>query len=263
MNEPMSNNAATLAISAKDLCFRYNGRHVLNAVDAQIRFGEVLGIIGPNGAGKSSLLKLLAGIEPLQAGEIHYQGQPLSTLSLNALAQKRAYVAQTHDIQWPISVRYAVSLGRLPHIGAWQNLGASDLLHVERAMQIMELQALAERPVNELSVGEQARVAMARALACDAKILLCDEPVAAMDVAHQRSLMSVLHAQAGSGTAIAVVLHDLSLARRYCHRILLLSRGEVVEHGRASEVLVPTRLNAIYQVEFDEHLAKAGYLHAR
>jgi len=251
------------AISAKHLNFRYKGREVLKDAHVNLGFGEILGIIGPNGAGKSSLIKLLAGVEPLQSGEIFYQSQPISALTLNALAQQRAYVPQKQDIQWPISVHHAVSLGRLPHTGAWQNLAVNDVRHIERAMQIMELQGIATRSINELSVGEQARVAMARAMATNAKILLCDEPVAALDVTHQQALMIALRSQADQGVAIAVVLHDLNLARRYCDRVALLEQGVIVACGSSSEVLVPNLLNNIYKVEFDEILAKQGYLQPR
>jgi len=113
----------------------------------------------------------------------------------------------------------------------------------------MALDTLATRPVPHLSGGEKARARLARALAVEAPVLLADEPVASLDPFHQLRVMELLRQRCDAGHAIVLVLHDLTLASRFCDRILLLHHGKTVACGSAREVLTPAKLQAVYGVQ--------------
>lgn len=210
-----------------------DGRRLLDAVNFRLGAGELTGIIGANGAGKSTLLKCLAGLQAAD-GELLLDGQPMATLSAAQRARRLAYLAQGHRVHWPLAVHDVVALGRLPH---GDGRSAHDAAIVNRMLAATASSALAQRNVLTLSGGERARVMLARALASEPAILLADEPLAALDPAHQLSIMQLLTREAASGLAVAVVLHDLVLAARFCHRLVLLHQGKLIADGPPATVL--------------------------
>jgi iron complex transport system ATP-binding protein len=236
-------------IAAENLSLVHDGRKTLAAVSLQVGAGELLGLIGPNGAGKSSLLKCLAGLLPCR-GEIRVQGAPLAALSPEARARRIAYLGQNTRINWPLTLGDFVALGRLPHRphwGAWR-LRPHDEAAINAAIDAMQLAPLRARRVDRLSGGERVRARLARALAVRAPILLADEPVSALDPFHQINVMELLTRQCAAGAAAIVALHDLTLASRFCDRVLLLEQGHVVAQGEAKRVLTPKNLQQVYHV---------------
>lgn len=233
-------------LHAWDLYVSYHNRPVLQGVDVTLQAGEVLGIIGANGAGKTTLLRALAGLLEPQSGKVLLDGQPLH--AQQHFARHLAYLDQHALCHWPLAAYRLVELGRLPHLGFGQRLHKADRLAVRRAMREADVLHLRRRPVTELSTGEQVRVYLARALAVEPRILLADEPVAGLDPAHQLGVMELLLRKAGEGMAVVAVLHDLALAARYCHRLLLLHEGKVLASGAPQEVLVADNLRIALQV---------------
>ena len=219
-------------ITVSNLGMQFGGQWLFQHVDLQFLPGNCYGIIGANGAGKSTLLKALAGLLPC-SGRIMLDGRPLQTHSLSGRACRIAYLAQGHSAHWPLPVREVVALGRLPH---GRGDGPEDAAIVDRALRATDALGLAERNVLTLSGGERARVMLARALAVEPKVLLADEPLAALDPAHQISIMQLFAAEATAGLAIGVVLHDLTLAARFCSRLVLLHEGRVLAAGAPREV---------------------------
>jgi len=224
------------------------GRTVLAGVELDLRAGEVLGLIGANGAGKSSLLQALAGLVPAPQGEVRLCGRPLPGWSRRELARTLAYLPQGGACHWPLTVERVVTLGRLPHVGPWARLGPEDRAAVVEAMQWADCLHLRGRRIDTLSGGERARVLLARALAVGPRVLLADEPVAGLDPGHQIQLMRLLRRRAAAGGGVIVVLHDLTLAARFCDRILLLHQGRVYAAGRPQEVLAPAPLVAAFGI---------------
>jgi iron complex transport system ATP-binding protein len=243
----------TAILEACGLQLRLGRRRVLANVDLTVRSGEVLGLIGPNGAGKTTLLRALAGLLPIEGGDITFDGEDMTRVPRSRLAREMAYLPQGGGSHWAVPVRTLVTMGRLPYIGPWRGPGQADLVAVDRAMRATETDHLAERPVTQLSGGERARVLLARALAGEPRLLLADEPVSGLDPYHRLEVMEHLQSLAHYSSSetkagVAVVLHDLTLAARFCDRLVMVDQGRVVADGAAEEVLAPERLAEVYRV---------------
>ena len=151
-------------------------------------------------------------------------------------------------MSWPISVQAVVELGRLPWHGWRRAMSQADREKCVAAMQLLDVTDLAGRPATELSGGEQARVLMARAMAQDTPVLLADEPVSGLDPAHQISMMAALRHLAGQGRTVFVSLHDLSLAARWCDRLVLMKDGMIAADGTPDKVMTDTTLRDVYGI---------------
>ncbi len=213
-----------------------------------LRAGELVALIGPNGAGKSTLLKLLADLLPPTRGQITFDGHPFSRHNRRQRAQQIAYLAQGATIEWPLTVERVVALGRLPYLNAWQSPTTADTALLTSILTDTDLLPLRQRRVDTLSGGELARVLLARALATTPQIILADEPVAALDLAHQLQVMELLRRFCEQGGSGVVVLHDLRLAAHYSQRLLLLHHGRLVAEGSAAAVLTAERMATVFGV---------------
>lgn len=234
---------------ARDLHYKIDAVPILRGIDFQVQPGELVGLIGPNGAGKSSLLRLLTGIVMPQQGEIRLDNMTLADISLRQRAQALGYLVQGARAHWPFSVEKVVGLGRIPFQKWWQQDNESDRRIIETAMTRTETLAYRNRVVTTLSGGEQTLVMLARIFACEVRLILADEPVAALDPYHQLHVMELLRLHAAEDRAAVVVLHDLSLAARFCDRLYLLSHGEVDCDGEISEVLTEENIARVYGVD--------------
>jgi iron complex transport system ATP-binding protein len=233
-------------LSANSLTVTAGGAILLDAVSLQVHAGEVLGIVGPNGAGKSTLLKALAGVVTPQSGDVMLDTQALATIPANARARMLAYLEQRPFVQWPLKVAQVVGLGRLPY-GDSANVQAQQA--IDAALSATDTETLRARAFHSLSEGEKVRVHLARVLAGAPRIVLADEPIAALDPWHQLQVLDLLRAEAARGRAVAMVLHDLQLAARYCDRLVLLDRGRMVSCGTPREVLTNATLASIWRLD--------------
>jgi len=237
-----------MSLVARKLGLTLGGRAVLDDIDLELERGKLLAILGPNGAGKSSLLRLLAGVQAVDTGAITLDGSVLDTPRPPAVARRIGYLAQDARSAWPLSVHDVVALGRLPWRRAWTSLANDDREAVLDAMRATDVEGLAQRPITQLSGGERARVMLARVLAGRPEVVLADEPVAGLDPAHQLDVMQLLSRHAHEGAAVAVVLHDLTLAARYADRVVLLLDGRLHADGAPGEVLVEDTLRACFGI---------------
>jgi iron complex transport system ATP-binding protein len=235
-------------VAAQDLWVALKGREVLQGVALAAEPGQLTAVIGANGAGKTTLLRALAGLIPITAGEIRLGQRPIGAWARAELARCLAYLPQERTLNWALSARNVVALGRLPHQTLGQRESAVDGAAIAAAVAAMDIAALIARPVLELSGGEKARVLLARALAQEPQVLIADEPVAGLDPAHQLALFHHLTAVAARGRTVVVALHDLSLAARFCHNIVLLKAGKWLAAGAPAEVLTREHLACAYGI---------------
>ncbi|MDB5725941.1 MAG: transporter family protein [Novosphingobium sp.] len=223
-------------------------RTVLRDVSATVCGGELVGVIGPNGAGKSTLVRALLGLIDASGGEVTIDGHAVEDMAPRDVARSLAYLPQGQTLHWPLSVQRLVALGRLPHLAPMSRLGPEDRDAVAEAMHRADVTHLAERIATELSGGERARVMLARALAVGAKGLVVDEPLAALDPGHQIDVMHLLAREAEGGALVIAVLHDLTMAARFCTRLLLVDQGALIADGAPAEVLTHQRMADIYGI---------------
>ena len=236
-------------LSGHGIDYRIEAIRILEDIGVRVESGEMVGLIGPNGAGKSSLLRLLTGVESCTGGEVRFDDQPIANLPATQRAQRMGYLVQGATAHWPFSVEKVVELGRLPYQKWWQQTSVEDRQKVEAAMVRTETLAFRNRIVTTLSGGEQTLVMLARIFATEPDLIFADEPVAALDPYHQLHVMEILRNHACGDRAALVVLHDLSLAARFCDRLYLLNHGKLDCSGSVSEVLTRENIARVYGVD--------------
>jgi iron complex transport system ATP-binding protein len=222
---------------------RYAARAALEGVSLAVLAGTCTGVIGPNGSGKSTLVRALSGALRRYEGSVLLDGRELRSIPPREVARALAVVPQESTVTLPFTALEVVLLGRHPHVAGIGFEGARDVEAARAALEEMGALGLADRPVHELSTGERQRVAIARALAQEPRILLLDEPSAALDIRSEVELFDRVRARvAGGRTGALVVLHDLNLAAERCDRLVLLHEGRVLASGPTAEVLRPETL---------------------
>lgn len=232
--------ATVSALSLHQASARLDGRPVLEAVDLAVAPGELVALVGPNAAGKSSALRALAGLLSLTAGETRLNGDDLRRLGHRARAERLAYLPQERRIAWNLP---AVELAAL---GAPLLAGREALERARFWLDRLEIGALADRGVAEMSGGERARVLLARALVADAPALIADEPLAGLDPEAQLLVGEVLREQARAGRAVLMTLHDLTLAVGLANRVAVIDQGRIVADGPPLQALAPPILSSVF-----------------
>jgi iron complex transport system ATP-binding protein len=236
------------ALAASNVTVHLGAKAIVRDANLLLNAGELVALVGPNGAGKTTLMRALAGLIPAH-GRITLQDKPLGLLSPRERARAIAYLPQGHIFHWPMSVEGIVMLGRAPHADALSSASPEDRTAAAQAMTTTETEMFAARAVTTLSGGEKARVALARALATQAPVLLADEPTAALDPRHQFVVMELLRRAARDGNAILAIMHDLALAARFASRVLMLHEGRIVADGPPAQALAPERLASVFGIE--------------
>lgn len=244
-------------IELNNLAVGYRGRSVLEGVDLTFRAGEVTVLLGPNGSGKSTLIRTVLGLQPSLAGEILLDGEAAECLTPKEKAKKMAYLAQVRSVP-NITAKRMVLHGRFPYLSYPRRYRTEDHTAVKLAMERAGAAEFADRPLSELSGGQRQRVYLAMALAQDTPYLFFDEPTTYLDVGRQLEVMETARALAEQGKSVVLALHDLCLALRTAHRIVVLDAGKIQMTGSPDEVYQSGVLTKVFGVHIRRVESETG-----
>lgn len=226
----------------------YGSKAVLQDLSLTAQPGQITAILGPNGCGKSTLLKTICRIVPLRSGTILLDGQDLSALPQNLLAQKATYLAQDRPIP-DMTVRQLVLHGRFAYLAYPRRYRAEDRLAAQEALNQMHLADLADTPLGHLSGGQRQRAYVAMALAQGSDLILLDEPTASLDTAHQLEVLELMRQLADRGNYVLAVLHDLPHALKTADRVILMQAGKIVLQDTPDAVYASGALEDVFGVK--------------
>ena len=223
-------------LSIKNLTKTYEDAAVVDDVTIDLPPGKVISLIGPNGAGKSTVLGMISRLIARTAGIVEFKGRDITHWESRELAKHLAILTQANFVQMKLTVRELVAFGRFPHSGS--ALSADDWTKVDQAIHYMELEAFANRFIDEMSGGQRQRAFIAMVLAQDTEYVLLDEPTNNLDIYHATQMMK---------------LHEINLAAFYSDVICAFKDGRIAAQGTVDEVMTPENLKRIYGVDFEIH----------
>ena len=240
-------------MNVQHLHFSYGKRIVLSDVSFEANAGEILAVLGPNGSGKSTLLRCLTGFLRPKQGEIILNDQTIASCTAEKRARLIAYVPQKLESA-PLSVFESVLLGRKPYF-TWK-ASKHDMEKVEEILDRLDLAALAQRHVDQLSGGECQKVALARVLVQEPKLLLLDEPTSSLDIKSQSEMLMLLRDIVRErNLSVILTMHDINVALRYADRFLLLQSGKLVGNV-LRDGLIPELIERVYDCPVEIHTSK-------
>lgn len=230
-----------LKVENLEVSYGSNEEKELKDVSFILERGEILGVIGANGAGKSTLVKAILGLIPYQ-GNVTFYGKPF-----HEVRQEIAYIPQKRDIDWdfPVTALDVCLMGMQNKIGFLKPIRKKNRIEAIDYLNKVGLSDYSDRAIGDLSGGQQQRVFIARALAQNAKILILDEPFAAVDQKSQELLFNLLIDLKKEGLSFLVIHHNLQAAKDYFDRIILLNKT-IISIGKPDEVLTIENMNKAY-----------------
>ncbi|RZQ65359.1 ABC transporter ATP-binding protein [Amycolatopsis suaedae] len=236
-----------MRLEARALRLGYGDRTVVDGLDLEVLTGQVTAIIGPNGCGKSTLLRGLGRLLAPKDGAVLLDGKRIDRMPTREVAKSVGLLPQAPVAPEGLTVADLVSRGRHPHQAWYRQWTSSDEDAVTAALRMTGMEPFAERAVDQLSGGQRQRAWISMTLAQDTGLLLLDEPITYLDLAHQIDVLDLvyrLHAE--RGTTVVMVLHDLNLAARYAQVLVAMRDGKVVAEGAPADVLTESLLDEVF-----------------
>lgn len=246
-------------LEATDLTVRRNGKTLLRETGFDLEAGTWLAIVGPNGAGKSTLMRALAG-EWSHEGRLTVDDQPLCRMKQRKRALLLGLMDQGNFSQFAFTVEEVVRMGRYPYRRGFLNgKDPEEDVAVEQALEDTGLSALRHRSILTLSGGERQRCALAQALCHQPQVLMLDEPANHLDLSFQKELYEIIDRwRQQPGRAVITVLHDLSVARCFVDRALVLYGGRAIAYGPVREAMSDDVLRAVWGMDVASWMREMG-----
>jgi len=235
-------------LEVQNLVCGYGDSPIIRDLSFNVKAGEFLGIVGPNGSGKTTLLRVLSGLLVPTVGEIRLEGGGVKNYTRNELAKMIAFVPQLMEPVEGFSVLEMVLLGRTPYVQRFRFESDEDVQIAKWAIKELQAMEFIDKDVSKLSGGEFQRIAIARALAQEPKIMLLDEPISHLDLRYQVKILKLLKKIRQQRTIIAT-FHDLNMASRFCQKLMLLKHGEIIAYGYPDEVVTTENIWKAYRVK--------------
>ncbi len=239
------------AISIENLSFSYNSKLVLDNVNLTVQEKEFVWVVGPNGGGKTTLVKIILGLLQPKRGSVHIFGTPAS-----AARRRIGYMPQQAqlDLRFPVTARDVVQMGRLNKGVAPSSYSASDREIAEHSLELVGMMPSADTPLKDLSGGQQRRLLIARALACEPEILLLDEPTANLDSKVERELFDILK-KLNERLTIVMISHDPAFVSDFVEQVVCVNRTVAVHPttDRAREFINELYGDGKRMVRHDKH----------
>lgn len=237
-------------IEVKNVSINYGDYNAVRDVSLTLPESGITALIGPNGAGKSTLLCGIGRLQEIAGGQIIIDGRPLQSWGSDELARHVAILRQENHLTMRLTVSELVMLGRYPHSKG--KARPIDYEIVSRSLEQVDMTGMAGRFLDELSGGQRQRAFVAMTLAQDAKYLLLDEPLSALDMRHSRDMMRHLRkAVAEQNISVVIVIHDVNTAAAYADRLVAIKNGQNAAQGTPEEVMRSEVLQDVFNVEVD------------
>ena len=230
-----------------NVTFDVPGRRLIDGLSLTLQEGVVTALVGRNGSSKSTLLRLISGQSRPTSGTVSYRGQALTDWPARALARDLAFLPQVTPPAEGMRLEELVALGRFPWRGALGRFRPEDHAAVTSAITRCGLSHLTGQLVDTMSGGERQRGWISMMIAQGARTLLLDEPISALDVAHQVEVLGLVRDMCRqSGISAIIVLHDVNMAARYCDRVVALGQGRLLLDGPLPDLMTSEALMQVY-----------------
>ncbi|OCF93334.1 iron ABC transporter ATP-binding protein [Gilliamella sp. wkB7] len=247
-------------IEIDNISKKYQTIQVLKNVSATISQGGITAIIGPNGAGKSTLLSIISRLLLADEGLVKIQNMDVVNTPSDKLATYLSVLRQENRFTSRLTVFELVGFGRYPYSKG--RLNKDDLVHINRALEFLNLTEYKDRFLDELSGGQRQRAYVAMVLCQDTEYVLLDEPLNNLDMKHAVAMMKQLRRAADElGKTIVIVIHDINFASVYSNYILAMKNGELIYQGNPEQIMDSAILEDIFdtpvQIEkvYDQNIA--------
>ena len=248
-------------IELKHITFGYGKGTLFHDLSAQVKEGEFCAVVGPNGSGKTTLLKCVAGLLTPDDGNVFVNGRNVREFGTRELATQVAYVPQRQDLIFDLPVYDMVMMGRNPYQRHWQLANAQDDAIVEEMLAQCNLTHLRDRMASELSGGELQRTLIARAMAQQTPVMLLDEPLSNLDVAHKFEIMEILQRlNKEHNILVMIIVHDFPIALQYATHALLMKSGSILQHDVVKAVLSPGNIRECFDLSERYVISGEGFV---
>lgn len=237
-------------LAMRDVSYAYAGTPAARGITFEAGEGQLVALTGANGSGKSTLLKLIARVVAAQSGEVSLDGIPIARWPRKEYARRVGYLPQDPEPAFPMRALDVVVSGRAPWLGrfAWESV--SDFEEAERALSMCDAMHLRDRYLDEMSGGERKRVFLARVLAGTPRLILLDEPLAALDLSHVQQFALLLREVVDrTGCTVLFAAHDLNWAAAYSDRMLVMQNGALALDASPAEVMTVPVMRELFALD--------------